>query len=431
MARVRGATQPACPLAPADAAAHRRARRRAPRSARGPARARRPPRRARPAELGLGLARVADEELDLSWSVVLRVDAHQHTALVLRVVAAARGWRGGARVGQRGRGRVRAGAEARATRAGSATLRVGGRRDASGGGASRAAAAGAHPISSSALPSHFTSMPTTLKASSMNSRTCAAATNREEKRGREKGRSAAGRAPQAAKPGASCCAADSNAAIHARRRALRRTARAHGVHLAGGDHVVVRLLLLQHHPHHLHVVARVAPVALRVCGAVAGAAGGGWRWRRGRTGRAVSASGARSEAAARSSPTASPMRAPCTQRRADTARARRTDVAHVKAGAVASDDGRNTTSHLARHKCRTAPRRLLHRGAREGVEQLGASQRRHPPAPERWHACRAQGKRVAETRAHMCTGGPTHSAHCCRGRRRGRGGGERRARARG
>mmetsp|Transcript_31586 Transcript_31586/g.82523 ORF Transcript_31586/g.82523 Transcript_31586/m.82523 type:complete len:204 (+) Transcript_31586:1001-1612(+) len=39
---------------------------------------------------------------------------------------------------------------------------------------------------------------------------------------------------------------------------------AHRAGHAGGDHVVVGRLLLQHHPHHLHVVARVAPVALGV-----------------------------------------------------------------------------------------------------------------------------------------------------------------------
>src|SRR2546423_11143778 len=33
---------------------------------------------------------------------------------------------------------------------------------------------------------------------------------------------------------------------------------------AGGDHVVVRLVLLQHHPHCLDVVLRVAPVALGI-----------------------------------------------------------------------------------------------------------------------------------------------------------------------
>ena len=36
------------------------------------------------------------------------------------------------------------------------------------------------------------------------------------------------------------------------------------VRLAGRDHVVVGLVLLQHHPHGLDVVARVAPVARRV-----------------------------------------------------------------------------------------------------------------------------------------------------------------------
>ena len=36
------------------------------------------------------------------------------------------------------------------------------------------------------------------------------------------------------------------------------------VGLAGGDDVVVGLVLLQHQPHRLHVVAGVAPVALGV-----------------------------------------------------------------------------------------------------------------------------------------------------------------------
>ncbi len=39
---------------------------------------------------------------------------------------------------------------------------------------------------------------------------------------------------------------------------------AHGVGLAGRQHVVVGLVLLQHQPHALDVVARVAPVALGV-----------------------------------------------------------------------------------------------------------------------------------------------------------------------
>ena len=39
---------------------------------------------------------------------------------------------------------------------------------------------------------------------------------------------------------------------------------AHRVLLAGGDDVVVRLVLLQHPPHGLDVVAGEAPVALRV-----------------------------------------------------------------------------------------------------------------------------------------------------------------------
>ena len=39
---------------------------------------------------------------------------------------------------------------------------------------------------------------------------------------------------------------------------------AHAVLLAGGDDVVLRLLLLQHEPLHLDVVAGVAPVALGV-----------------------------------------------------------------------------------------------------------------------------------------------------------------------
>ena len=38
---------------------------------------------------------------------------------------------------------------------------------------------------------------------------------------------------------------------------------AHRVLLAGRDHVVLRLVLLQHQPHRPHVVAGVAPVALR------------------------------------------------------------------------------------------------------------------------------------------------------------------------
>ena len=39
---------------------------------------------------------------------------------------------------------------------------------------------------------------------------------------------------------------------------------AHRVRLAGGDDVVVGLVLLQHQPHRPHVVAGEAPVALRV-----------------------------------------------------------------------------------------------------------------------------------------------------------------------
>ena len=38
----------------------------------------------------------------------------------------------------------------------------------------------------------------------------------------------------------------------------------HAVRLAGGDHVVVRLVLLEHHPHRLDVILGVAPVALGV-----------------------------------------------------------------------------------------------------------------------------------------------------------------------
>ena len=37
---------------------------------------------------------------------------------------------------------------------------------------------------------------------------------------------------------------------------------AHGVALAGGDHVVVGLGLLEHQPHGFHVFAGVAPIAL-------------------------------------------------------------------------------------------------------------------------------------------------------------------------
>ena len=39
---------------------------------------------------------------------------------------------------------------------------------------------------------------------------------------------------------------------------------AHAVRLAGRDHEVVGLVLLQHHPHRLDVVLRVSPVALGV-----------------------------------------------------------------------------------------------------------------------------------------------------------------------
>ena len=39
---------------------------------------------------------------------------------------------------------------------------------------------------------------------------------------------------------------------------------ADGVHFAGGDDIVVRLVLLQHHPHHVHIVGRIAPVALGI-----------------------------------------------------------------------------------------------------------------------------------------------------------------------
>jgi hypothetical protein len=35
----------------------------------------------------------------------------------------------------------------------------------------------------------------------------------------------------------------------------------HRMGLAGREHVVVRLGLLQHHPHPLHIVARMPPVA--------------------------------------------------------------------------------------------------------------------------------------------------------------------------
>ena len=38
---------------------------------------------------------------------------------------------------------------------------------------------------------------------------------------------------------------------------------AYRVGLASGDHVIVRSVLLQHHPHRLHVIARKAPIPLR------------------------------------------------------------------------------------------------------------------------------------------------------------------------
>jgi hypothetical protein len=39
---------------------------------------------------------------------------------------------------------------------------------------------------------------------------------------------------------------------------------ADAVRLAGRDDVVLRLVVLKHQPHRLNVVARVAPVALRI-----------------------------------------------------------------------------------------------------------------------------------------------------------------------
>ena len=69
--------------------------------------------------------------------------------------------------------------------------------------------------------------------------------------------------------------------------------------LAGRDDIVVGLLLLHHHPHHLHVVSRVPPVALRV------------------------------------------------------------DVAHVEPLLQPLLDARNSARHLARHERRAATRRLV------------------------------------------------------------------------
>jgi len=39
---------------------------------------------------------------------------------------------------------------------------------------------------------------------------------------------------------------------------------AHRVLLARGQHIVVRLVLLEHHPHAFHIVAGVAPIPLGV-----------------------------------------------------------------------------------------------------------------------------------------------------------------------
>src|SRR5688572_24619276 len=39
---------------------------------------------------------------------------------------------------------------------------------------------------------------------------------------------------------------------------------AHGVRFAGGQHIVARLRLLEHHPHAIDIVALVAPVAARI-----------------------------------------------------------------------------------------------------------------------------------------------------------------------
>ena len=38
----------------------------------------------------------------------------------------------------------------------------------------------------------------------------------------------------------------------------------HAVRLIRCHHIVIRLVLLEHHPHHFHVVLRVAPVTLRI-----------------------------------------------------------------------------------------------------------------------------------------------------------------------
>eukprot|EP00966_Prymnesium_polylepis_P211396 4895600-Prymnesium_polylepis.1 len=87
-----------------------------------------------------------------------------------------------------------------------------------------------------------------LKASSMKRRTCAhAARGHDVVRGRVAVRGRSGR----------------HRGTHARDNRARHGPADRAGH-AGGDHVVVGRLLLQHHPHHLHVVARVAPVALGV-----------------------------------------------------------------------------------------------------------------------------------------------------------------------
>ena len=82
---------------------------------------------------------------------------------------------------------------------------------------------------------------------------------------------------------------------------------ADGVRLAGRDHVVVRLVLLQHQPHRAHVVAGEAPVALRV------------------------------------------------------------EVAEAKLGGRAELDARHAVGDLARHELQAAPRRLVvEEDARDG-----------------------------------------------------------------
>lgn len=106
--------------------------------------------------------------------------------------------------------------------------------------------------SSTPLPFQPISMSTTLKASSMNTRTC--------KRGLDTcGCKHGVRGVQLV------CASACNGAMQQSLAQGRRNC--HGSHRCGdasGHHVVVRFILLHHHPHHLDVVSRVAPITFRI-----------------------------------------------------------------------------------------------------------------------------------------------------------------------